>query len=183
MNSYRLSAVFLFCAILFGGCVYQEMKTDDLSFPQTNCYYAITVIDVVDGDTIKAVVNNGTIISIRFLGIDTPELHKEDNVPNEYNYITNTTCLSEFALLAKEHLQNLLQNATGFIKFDENVSVKDIYGRYLCYVYNDKMIDVQKNLLKKGYARVYDAENFLMKEEYKIVQHYAIDNMVGLWSC
>jgi len=51
--------------------------------------YQVTVIDVVDGDTLDIRYQNGTTDTVRLLGIDTPEVHTETD-PSEYEGIPDT---------------------------------------------------------------------------------------------
>ena len=59
------------------------------------------VSKVIDGDTIDAIMPDGSTERIRFLGIDTPEIFKE-NRPNEYDAITDLSWLDMWGEKAKE---------------------------------------------------------------------------------
>ena len=80
MCSYKIT-IFLFVCFLLCGCLERELLSNDESFPQINTLYPITVFSVSDGDTIKAGIEDGRTITVRFLGIDTPELDKDRNYP------------------------------------------------------------------------------------------------------
>jgi micrococcal nuclease len=68
------------------------------------------------------------------------------------------------------------------ISYDEQANEKDQYDRYLCYV-TFESTDVNAQLIKKGYARVYTFESFTKKDEYLELETEAIRNSTGLWSC
>lgn len=94
-----------------------------------------TVSHVVDGDTIK--ISTGQ--TIRFIGIDTPELHHPKK---------SVQC---FGKEAKDETTKLIFGK--HVRLEKDVSEKDRYGRLLRYVYVDgKMIN--EVLVKQGYARI-----------------------------
>lgn len=95
------------------------------------------VVEVVDGDTIK-VEMNGQIYTVRYIGIDTPELHHPSK-PVEY-----------FAKEAYEANKRLVEGKT--VILEKDVSDTDRYGRLLRYVYVGDIF-VNAYLVEQGYAR------------------------------
>jgi len=95
------------------------------------------VVEVVDGDTIK-VEMNGRIYTVRYIGIDTPELH-HPHKPVEY-----------YAREAYEKNRELVEGKT--VILEKDVSETDRYGRLLRYVYVDGIF-VNAYLVEQGYAR------------------------------
>jgi len=61
----------------------------------------ITVTRVIDGDTLDVAAADGGQDRIRLLGVDTPEV-SGPNKPNEYGDITDTACLDDWGIRAKE---------------------------------------------------------------------------------
>lgn len=124
----------------------------------------------VDGDTLKVTVGK-EIKTVRFLAIDTPEsVHPEKDV-------------EVFGKEASDYTCKLVSNANKlYLEYDKNSEKEDKYGRLLAYVYaDDKM--VQKELLKKGYARVaYLYADYKHTSELKKVEATAKNNKKGIWS-
>ncbi len=150
--------------------------------PQYNVKYKVKVIDVVDGDTIDVLLPDGSIGRIRMLGIDTPETTASKNRPYEYDSITNLTCLEYWGLEAKNFTKSELEGKYAYIEFDPVAGARGYYGRLLAYVYiNDT--DFTAELVKRGYARVYEEGECQKESEYLMYQAWAMNNSTGLWSC
>lgn len=169
--------------LFWSGCVTNKEIPDQSFDPSFDELYLISNITIVDGDTFHAVNEYEQEITIRILGIDTPELDPNDNNVYEYGLIKNLSCLSQFGIMAKEKLHLILSSDTCYIKFDNKSGIKDKYDRFLCYVFNETMDDVGKTLVELGLARVYMYESFEMRNEYIQLEQNAIENQKGLWIC
>ena len=130
----------------------------------------VTLADTVDGDTAKFIMN-GKEITVRFLGIDTPETVK----PN--------TPVQPFGKEASDFTKNKLTNASKIeIEFDENSDQKDKYDRYLAWVWVDGEL-IQNLIIKEGLAKTYMLQNnykyagILQTSEYE-----AQNSKIGIWS-
>lgn len=133
-------------------------------FP-TNCEWK-TVYRVVDGDTVHTKDRN----KIRFLGINTPEMYREDDTPNKDGKS------------AKTALQNMVQkNEKVCLMFDPKGDREDRYGRLLAYVFSDDGEDVNKKLIEQGMAEHYQKASYARKKEFKAAEETAEKNKVGLW--
>lgn len=110
--------------------------------------YKCTILEVIDGDTVKVDIDAGFNIciknlNIRFLGIDTPE--------------SKTTDLTEkvFGLASKSVVQKLLPvGSTQIVQ----TTIDDKYGRLL----GDFLIDGKslcQLLVADGYAVAYHGQN------------------------
>ncbi|MGV2392453.1 UNVERIFIED_CONTAM: thermonuclease family protein [Campylobacter lari] len=102
-------------------------------------------IEVIDGDTIKILKSPSERITLRFLGIDTPETFKGDNQVAMYENF--------YAQKAKQFVSEIVKKAIINVIFLK----KDKYGRYvarLFYSINGQKYDLQKTLLEHGLARV-----------------------------
>ncbi len=111
--------------------------------------YKVRVVEVVDGDTIDAVIDLGFDIftnkRIRLAGIDCPE--------------SRTTDLHEKKLgtEAKVYLRELLGNATNVVVKTMATNTYEKYGRVLGRVYiGSSPISVNEMMISKGYAWSYD---------------------------
>jgi endonuclease YncB( thermonuclease family) len=112
---------------------------------------------VIDGDTIE--LENGNII--RFLGINSPE-------KGECLYLeAKNTTLSK--LEGKE------------VILEKDSQDKDIYGRFLRYVYIDDLL-ISDYLVKNGFAKYNSYGNDLILKDTLIEsQKIAFDNKLGIW--
>ncbi|MFL6563093.1 MAG: thermonuclease family protein [Bacillus sp. (in: firmicutes)] len=129
----------------------------------------ITLIETIDGDTIKAKVK-GKIETIRYLLIDTPESKNP------------RMCVQPYAKEAFERNNELVQDGSITMELEQG-NTRDLYGRLLVYVYVDGK-SVQETLLREGYARV----AYVMNPPYKYLTQYrtherlAKRNKVNIWS-
>ncbi|AJO24826.1 thermonuclease family protein [Weizmannia coagulans] len=118
---------------------------------------AVTLVETVDGDTIK-VNYNGKVETVRYLLVDTPEEKKPG------------TCVQPFAESAYNKNKQLVNSGKLTLEFETNGDKYDKYGRLLAYVYvNGK--SVQEELLKGGYARV----AYIYNPPYKYLSKYESD--------
>lgn len=95
-----------------------------------------TVIDVLDGDTIR-VARGGDADTVRLLGIDTPETHHPTKAVECFG--------PEAASYTQEHLHGRP------VQLEADIEGRDRYGRRLAYVIvdGDRFND---ELLRLGYA-------------------------------
>ncbi|WP_435320471.1 thermonuclease family protein [Haloarchaeobius sp. TZWSO28] len=142
-----------------------------------------TVTRVIDGDTIEIRYQNGTVDTVRLLGVDTPEVHKGVE-PEEYPGIPDS-------LAGRDWLRNWGENASTFVKqnlagetvrvvVDPESDVRGYYGRLLAYVYYDDGVMLNEELLRRGLARVYDSK-FSKKEHFYELETEAREQGVGVW--
>jgi len=119
---------------------------------------------------------------VRMLGIDSPETVAYRNKPYEYDGITNLTCLEYWGLRAKDFVKSKIEGRYVYIEFDRIAGLRGYYGRLLAYVYLNGS-DFTAELVKLGYARVYEEGDFSKESEYTKYQDQAIQKKSGLWSC
>lgn len=99
----------------------------------------VVVIRVIDGDTVAIRTRDGTIDTVRILGVDTPETrHPERGVE----------C---FGPEAAAYTARRLSGAT--VRLEDDVEERDRYDRRLAYVYVDG-VRFNDELLEHGYARL-----------------------------
>ena len=104
---------------------------------------AVKVYSVIDGDTFRYRKEDGSLQSVRLLGVDAPE-------SNTARY-RSTEC---FWKEAKNYLTNLIKNQYVTLEFDQNSASSDAYGRMLAYVYlNWKLVN--ETLIAEWYAKEY----------------------------
>ena len=128
------------------------------------------VAHYVDGDTI-AVDMNGTMETIRFIGIDTPETHK----PN-----TPVQC---YGPAAAAHTQNAIQAAGGKVRLvsDSLSTNRDRYDRLLRYVYLPDGTNLNELNVQQGYAFYYPYFPFSKSTQFASDEQAAMEAHKGLW--
>lgn len=157
-----LSIFFLLLSLLLNACTNPASQSN-------NGRLSAQVVEVIDGDTIKARLHNKTV-TIRFLLVDTPETHhpKLGKQP--------------FGEEAHQFTRKLLEGKT--VELEQDVSPgPDKYGRYLYYVYVDGK-SVQEMLLANGLARVayVYVPNVKYVDRYRAIEAEARQKGIGIWS-
>jgi len=130
-----------------------------------------SVVKVEDGDTI--IINmNDSQQTIRFVGIDTPE------VQSQYR---SAMC---FGKEASAKTKELLVNQQVYLELDSDQNQIDKYNRLLRYVYRagDNLF-VSKYLVETGYATEYTYQGVPHKyqAEFRQAQVSARTRHLGLW--
>lgn len=138
-----------------------------------------TVVDVADGDTLD-VSFNGTVETVRLIGVDTPETGEVN--PGEFD-IPDTEkgreCLSDWASKASERTKSLKGNT---VRLKHN-GERGYYGRLLGYIYlENRSRSYNYFLVNEGYARVYESK-FAQRAVFLEAQRNARKNSIGVWSC
>ncbi len=124
----------------------------------------------VDGDTAKFELN-GAIITVRFLGIDTPETVHPTKGEEPYG--------KDASNFTKEKLQNAKKIE---IEYDENASKTDKYERHLAWIWVDDIL-LEDELIKNGLAKTY-----MLQDNYKYAgrlqesEEIAKKEKKGIWS-
>ncbi|EJN61444.1 lamin tail domain-containing protein [Halogranum rubrum] len=144
----------------------------------------VTVVDVVDGDTMKVRYENGTRDTVRLLGVDTPETYGE-NTPDEFEGVPETDagrqCLRRYGEQASEFATDTLDGRTVRLGFDENEGRRGYYDRLLAYVYLDGE-QFNYRLVAEGHARMYDSQ-FVERTRYAAAERAAQEANRGVWNC
>jgi micrococcal nuclease len=140
------------------------------------------VVEIVDGDTVKVVLANGSRDTVRLLGVDTPEVHSE-NDPAEFEGIPETEagrdCLRKWGEEASAFAKERLLGETVTLSFDANEPRRGYYDRLLAYIHVDGA-SFNYALVTNGLARVYDSE-FQYGDRYYAAESAAMDANVGVW--
>lgn len=136
----------------------------------------VELVEVIDGDTVD--VENDTI---RFIGIDTPEISSENN-PIEYDLENSTEtreCLDRYGEEASNYVKNSTSEKVDLVN-DIRSDDRGTYGRRLSYIQTEG--DLNRKLLVEGLAQVYRSD-FSRKNEFYFWEYVAKKNDRGLWSC
>lgn len=145
----------------------QPVVTTPKTDPQYN-YYSVT--EVVDGDTVKVNIN-GTIETLRLIGLDTPET------------VDPRKPVQCFGKEASNKGKELLAGKKVRLEKDATQGDKDKYGRTLAYIYTESGIFYNKYMIEQGYAHEYTYNTaYKYQAEFKQAQKTAEANKAGLWS-
>ena len=129
-----------------------------------------TINHYVDGDTI-AVNMNGSVETVRFIGVDTPETHK----PN-----TPVQCYGpEAAAHTKDVIGKFGKVRLQADPLDTN---RDRYGRLLRYVYLPDGTLLDEQIIQQGYGFAYLSFPFSKKDRFAADQQAAKTAKKGLWA-
>lgn len=121
----------------------------------------------VDGDTL-IISMNGVDETVRFIGVDTPETHKPDTPVQCYG--------PDAAAYTKQRI------GTSKIRLvsDRLTTDRDRYNRLLRYVVLEDGVDLNLELIQKGYAFAY-AFPTARNESYNAAMQQAKESKSGLW--
>ena len=140
----------------------------DIKFPSSQPgLYRVVAVD--DGDTIT-VDMNGSIETIRFIGVDTPETHKPD---------TPVQCYGPEATV---FTKNLIGKQKVRLQADPLNTNRDRYGRLLRYVYLPDSTLLEQMLLTEGYGFAYTFFPLSKAQEFEVYEQQAKTAGKGLWS-
>lgn len=128
-----------------------------------------TVISIYDGDTFTVEIEGvQETEKVRILGIDTPEI-KEG---------TKTNCKGKEV---KEFISKKILGEKVLLIRDKKEKNRDSFGRLLRYVALDGKKDLGKDLLKRGYAVVYEKSDFTKKKNYQKLKEKAEKRKKGIF--
>lgn len=114
------------------------------------------VSKVVDGDTIKVLINNQED-TVRLIGIDSPEIVDEKKPAQCFG--------KEASSKAKE----VLTGKAIVLESDSTQGKRDEYGRLLRYVFLDNL-NINKFMISEGYAREYTFKGKIYKYQSEFIQ-------------
>ncbi|GEM_PF-1228229 len=126
------------------------------------------IIEVIDGDTFRVEIN-GTVKTVRLIGVDTPET------------VHPTKKVQCFGKEASNFTKGLLTNQFVFLETDSQSDTIDKYGRLLRYAYLPDGLFINALLIEKGYAYAYTRFPFDYLDKFVILENEAREQEVGLW--
>jgi micrococcal nuclease len=144
--------------------------------------HTVSVVEVVDGDTMDVRYRNGSTDTVRLLGVDTPEVGAEPE-PAEFEGVPDTESgrewLREWGHRASEFARAELAGEEVRVVVDRKSDVRGDYGRLLVYVHADGDL-FNRVLLEQGYARMYDSR-FSRRANFSDAEARAQIAGAGLW--
>lgn len=128
------------------------------------------VSQVVDGDTIKVIVD-GQTKTVRLIGVDTPEV------------VDPRKPVQCFGQEASDFTKKLLENQSVVLESDPTQGDVDKYGRLLRYVYLPDSTLVNQKIISEGYGHEYTYRiPYKYQLQFKDSQKQAELKSLGLWS-
>lgn len=162
--------------MLIGKELSDTRNTTDVSVTNISAEFEeVTLVSIVDGDTLYVIDSTGQEIKVRLIGIDTPEsVHADASKNNEYGK------------MASDHTKAILKDIdTLYLEYD--IDQTDVYDRTLAYVWLSKDTSDTGNMLNSrilmdGYAvdKVYKPNTRYAARFAKLCQNAKQDNL-GLW--
>lgn len=193
-QSVSVVVVLLVCvSVLTAGCASVQDTTTPRSdgaasngdSQSQSRHWTVTITRIVDGDTVEFRYANGTEETGRLLGVDTPEVHTE-NDPTEFEAVpddaSGKNCLRDWGHKASEFARTQLVDERVTITLDANEGPRGYYGRLLIYIRESDGTLFNYQLVEQGYARVYDSE-FTKRDRFYAAESRAQKDGVGLWEC
>lgn len=119
--------------------------------------YEVDVVEVTDGDTADVQFDDGTVETVRILGIDTPETGTTSERLAEWEGVEDGAALRDKADAATDYAVGLLDGETVTLSFDENEGLRGNYGRLLGFLDLPDGTRYNEAVLEDGHARVYDS--------------------------
>jgi micrococcal nuclease len=127
------------------------------------------VVHVSDGDTITVKTPTGEE-TVRFLGVDTPEVH-DPRKPVQ--------CFGE---AASAHTKARLTGQSVRLEPDPTDSDRDKYNRLLRYVYLPDGTLYNAELVRDGYAFAYTVFPLVKLDDFRALEKDAREHNRGLWA-
>lgn len=176
MKSTKKITILVVSIVILGVLVFQFINgTGPFSFNDSNDASGpeqtetVHVERVVDGDTLVARSNDNEQMRVRLIGIDTPETVK----PN--------TSVQPYGEAASGYSKAHLTDKDIHLEYDKEK--EDHYGRTLAYVWLDKEILFNEELVRKGLAREkYYAPNGKYRDLFEKAEQEAKNNKENIWS-
>lgn len=148
--------------------------------------WTVQVVEVIDGDTMDVRMPDGSVETIRLLGVDTPETSVNEVSPDEWEGVPDTVdgrdWLANWGDRASRYATDRLAGETVYIETDTTTDRRGYYGRLLVYIYQSESAAQSFNyrLIDQGYARLYESE-FQKRTQFVTAQDLAQASDVGVW--
>jgi micrococcal nuclease len=155
-------------ASLFYGFNVENMRRSMLgSEGKVDSGNIVTLVNVIDGDTVRVAQAGQQPVTVRILGIKAFEASIAKDV------------VAPYGQAAIDTLQKLMANNP--VRVLLHSTPKDRYGRYIAMLYVDDQ-DIGLRLVKEGLAMVYTAYPFPAMSFYLQEQELARAGRRGLWA-
>ncbi len=153
----------------------QKQTPPSITTPEQNKESApqsglVSVVSVVDGDTIKVNLD-GKTETLRLIGMDTPEI------------VDPRKPVQCFAREASSKAKELLSGKKVKLESDSTQGERDKYDRLLRYVYLEDGTLYDKWMITEGFAHeyTYDSNPYRYQADFKAAEKQARDQSKGFW--
>jgi micrococcal nuclease len=131
----------------------------------------VSVVRVIDGDTVDVQLPDSTTERIRLIGIDTPEV------------VDPRKPVQCYGREASAHAHELLDGQSVSLELDASQGERDVFGRLLAYVWLADGRNFGEVMIADGYAHEYTYDQpYTYLNAFNAAQAAAISNQLGLWS-
>jgi len=155
----RLNALFLIHCLL----LLSVFAAPSLSFAGPGRWEA-QVTRVNDGDTVT-IKMDGKTYRTRLIGMDAPEMGQQP-----------------WGRKAKEHLQKIMNESSGKVQAEMDVTKYDKYNRLLAYLWTNDGRMINEQMVLDGYAVLFTIQpNSRYVDRFKKAQHSARNDRRGIW--
>lgn len=139
------------------------------------------VIRVIDGDTLK-VECKGEKVSLRLIGIDTPESKANNKAYKDaYKSKRDIDTITALGKRSTGFIKGLVKKGD-IINIEYDVEKRDRYKRLLGYVYVSSGKMINEVIILSGYANIMTIPpNVKYAERFQKAYKEARENMRGLW--
>lgn len=161
----------LLCVLIFTGLAFA-----------TPTNYAAKVVRVVDGDTLKVMIE-GRIVSVRLIGVDTPE--SKANKKAKKDAARSSQDIKTMVSLGKAAVgfTKSIVNPGDIVDIEQDVQPHDRYGRLLAYVYLKSGKMLNEEIIAAGFASVMTIPpNVRHQERFLRAYRAAREERRGLWA-
>jgi len=132
----------------------------------------VSVVQIIDGDTIRVCCLAGREEKVRYIGVNTPEVHHPTK--GEEPGGREATAVNRQLVGGRQ------------VRLELDVQERDRYGRVLAYVWMDQSVEavmVNAELVRRGYAQVMTIPpNVKYQELFLKLQREAREAARGLWA-
>lgn len=175
MTGYRGVLAAAVAAVTLAGCSTggPHISEQFTLAPATPTGDSARVVRVVDGDTLTVTAVGGQRITVRLIGVDTPETKR----PN-----TAVQCYGPQAAALTTDLAR--RDAAVRLEADPVAGDRDRYGRTLAYVWLPDGSMLNERLLAAGAAREYDFNDqpYRYRDRFRVAAAAARTDHAGLWA-
>lgn len=142
----------------------------------------VKVLYWIDGDTVK-VLYNGEKVSLRLIGVDTPESRRNKRLyKQQKRSTTDIDTIIAMGKISKKYVESLIPRGS-IVKIEFDVSKYDRYNRLLAYIYTPEGVMVNDLIIKVGLGSVLTVPpNIKYEKMFLESMKYARENKKGHWS-
>lgn len=164
---WGIIAVLVAASVFYGTNAEKQRRSVQSAGGKIESGDLVKLVKVIDGDSLLAVREGQTPVSIRLVGIKSFDAKVEKDV------------VTPFAQAAMETIQRSMADRPARVLL--NATPKDKHGRYLATLYVDDE-DLGIRLVRQGLALVYTVYPFPAMQSYLQEQEQARAGRRGLWS-